>query len=158
MEAQSRETFYKKETMETELRLWPWGSLREDRRKNAKEDRAIGVQPEMALDSWSPSREHSPRGVADRAAALRHKMMLSYIWVALDGGQCQWIFGPILRVDWSRIFVLQREKVVCSRSHLWKPNCGYICLLTATLMGRSLRGHPRPLGCLVLFTEMHFSV
>lgn len=42
----------------------------------------------MALDGWSPSREHSPRGVADKAEALRHKMMLSFIWVALDAGQC----------------------------------------------------------------------
>ena len=42
----------------------------------------------MALASWSPSREHLPRGVADKAEALRHKTMLSFTWVALDGGEC----------------------------------------------------------------------
>ena len=38
--------------------------------------------------------------------------------------------------------------------HLRKPNCGSICLLAGTLMGRSVRSHPRPLVCV---TDMHFS-
>lgn len=53
---------------------------------------------------------------------------------------------------WSRIFVLQeRRKWLAQGSHhLRKPNCGSIYLLAGTLMGRSVRSHPRPLGCLVL--------